>query len=354
MASRTFFSVLVFLALLTFVSFSNAFKFCDTECSKRKNIILILGRGGINERLFLYSKMSGVANYLCAHLVIPSPYEALAARYNRYKFVSRNITWRDFVVMQTPKHHCGEDTNDVIQSDAETSGLVMVNNVSTAVSFKTQGISFVWELHDELFRTATANLLWNITTYVQNDILSRHPQSSSSGIGWQLSDLDVTFGMSPLMLHHSERIMTSNKFTAHEFIVFHVRRGDLKHLCNTDPEAISKALEYALGNCPFFISNSNGNTKALSAHVSRMPVLLFSDEGSFIYRSEVRHEIREFGFENVIDGDYLIQEYVQSELSDIYMNNYVTYRIATAIQMQTDKLIQIHGHHGCGNRKMCD
>lgn len=340
MASQT---LLLLLVVMICFSFGNTLKFCDAECSERRNTIVIIGRGGLNERLFLYSKMSGVANYLCAQLAIPSPHESLAAHYNRYKTISRNMTWQDFMVMQAPRHHCGDDSI-VIQSVSGTSksGLLVVSNISAAVNCKTQDISFVWVMHDEIVRTPTANLLSNITTYVQNDILSR-------GISWQLSDLDVTFDMSPFMRNHSKQIIANSNLTMNQFIVFHVRRGDLKRLCNSELEHIPSVLQHAFRNCPFYDSTTN----TVSTELSHLPVVFFSDDGNFIYRSEVMRAIREIGFVTSIDGDYVIQQYVQDELSEMYFNNYVTFRIATAIQLYTDKIIQVHGHHGCGQSQLC-
>jgi hypothetical protein len=310
-----------------------------------------MGRNGINERLSLYSKMSGVANYLCAHLVIPSPCDSLSARYNRYKPVSCNLTWTDLVVMQKSRH-CDDDII-IIQSStdftADTNGLAVVTNISAALGFKVQRTPFLWVVRDEIVRTATSNLFANITNYLQYDMSSRY-QQSSSGVRLQLSDLDYSFHMSPSMLQHSQQIMKNSHLTANNFIAFYVRRGDLKRTCNSDLDEIPEVLGTAFRDCPFY----NSTTKFISKGISDMPVILFSDENSFIYRSEVMRATREYGFHNTIDGDYIIREYVQDELPDVFQNNnYITFRIATAIQMQTSKLIQMHGHHGCGSSKLC-
>jgi hypothetical protein len=342
------------------VSAPATWKFCDSECSQRKSSIIIMGRGGLNERLSIFRKMSGVVNYLCAHLIIPSPFESLAARYNRYSFVSQNMTWEDLVVMQKSPH-C--DDKIITQSltgsitDTNTDGLTVVNNVVDAVSCKSQNTPFVWTLHDEIMASSTPNnLLSNVTQHLQLDLLYRFrhrhplPNHSSSSSSLSLSDLESSFEMAPLMLQHSARIMKNNHLTANDFIVFRVRRGDLKRTCNSELDVIPRVLEEALKGCPFY----NSTTKSVSEDMSRVPVLFFSDEGSYIYRSEAMREIRQYGFQRTLDGDSLVQEFVRDELSEVFQNNnYVTFRIDTALQMQTRKLILMHGHHGCGHSSLC-
>ena len=63
--------------------------------------------------------------------------------------------------------------------------------------------------------------------------------------------------------------------------------------------------------------------------MSEMPVLLFSDEVSYIYRSEVMREVREFGFKRTLDGDSMVQEDMRDqELPARLQNNFVTFRNA--------------------------
>ncbi len=346
-------SLFSLLLILTFLWNVNTLNHCTPECTERRNVIVIVGRGGLNERLFVYSKMSGVANYLCAHLIFPSPCESLAARYNRYRSVSCNMTWSDFIMIR-PSEACGDDM--IIKAEMNITGLAIVNNISTAVNFKKEHrIPFIWTLGDEIIITPTANLLFNITKYIQRDMLStRHDPilSQSRRHVVDFNDLESIFDMSPLIVQHTEKIMKNNNLFENNFIVFQVRRGDLKRLCtNSELDGIPLHLHNVFKNCPSF----NSTTKTVSAQMAHMPVVFFSDEGNYIYRSEVMRAFHEIGFRDIIDGDFIIREYIQDTLTEQYDNNYVIFRVATVIQKNTNKLVQIHGHHGCGvNKRLCE
>ena len=114
-----------------------------------------------------------------------------------------------------------------------------MNNVIQAVGLKAQKIPCVWTLHDEIMTSPTANLLSNITQYLQHDLQSRRPEVS---IAFQWSDLDYSFEMSPLMLQHSLQIMKKHEIIANNFILFRVRRGDLKRICNSELGAMPRVL----------------------------------------------------------------------------------------------------------------
>lgn len=340
-------------------------KFCSSECSARKSEIIIIGRGGISERLSTYSKMSGVAAFLCARLVIPHPAGALAARYNNYSPVSGELAWSDLVEIQKPSLYCDQDV--IIQSSSSSSstttatdslttvgtgGLRVAHNVSEALNLKATGTPFVWTLGDEIVTTPSRNLIRNITLHLQSVMSASRSDEVSPPFPTHIGELEFVFVISPLILRHSRDIMQNSNIsttTPDSFIALHVRRGDLKRACNSEIDAIPALLDSSLRTCPDY----NTSTRTVSSALSLTPFLLFSDEGSVVYRSEVMREVRQLGFAAVVDGDWEIRQYALDRLPEKFHNNFVTFHIASAIRLHTRLKILLHGHRGCGHSKLC-
>jgi len=143
--------------------------------------------------------------------------------------------------------------------------------------------------------------------------------------------------------------MTRLHLSSDNFIILHIRRNDLKRGCNSELDAIPTALDRVLRGCSLY----NSTSRSVYGDLQELPVVLFSDESAFIYRSEVMRAVRDYGFQHTIDGDYVVHEYIEDEMSEIYLNNYVIFRMMTAMQMKTKKIILMHAHHGCGTSSVC-
>ena len=378
---------------------------CFRRCPQRINKIYYtnINEAGLYDRMYMIESLGNLAGYLCATLEFPVPHLMLGAWHNQGKKVSAKTKWNDFynftwIQDGTPTvvHAIADPYSPDYLSNPERQ-LYYQNWIQVTSTTPQDTLDHFYSLEvlsQHQPPNATTGFIWNIQVWFYDMTL----YDGSSGLvarqrPW-LNQTSDTYRMLPPMLvpwgidgcwyvqsqppYHMTRIveriwediltrtqMNSTTTTSSPSQtsttkvmpsqqqhatqqsrptvgMFHVRRGDMQHECNT---TLPKMKQYI--TCTLDGSERFGNI-----------ILLFaSDERDRAYIQAVQEMVESYSHVTFIPIDDLVYQHVKyavrhERLPKRYLNNFYVFRIQTLLQSEKVAfLIEQRRIHHC---KDCD
>jgi len=293
---------------------------------------------GLNDRLFILNFVSQLAGYLCATVQSRGPNEWLSADHNNGELVDESVKWSDFRNITFL-----QDGSQVISTYNSSIWEECVHsNNKNLVCLESFGIKQVLEDYQVLERisldsTSNKTVVWNLRENVYAwkkkfaEGLSTLPTQSKLELGngeegCSYISSELPQHVRQLAQRARQHVYDDLNSTTAKVGVFHVRRGDAKHQCDTSIEEIKKYLECSFANTSQF---------------GKMGLLVMSDEINTTYRSQIRDMVNEFAHVTFYDLDEVIKYLLQYAIDFEHvpagrMNNFYLFSVGKSMQALAD------------------
>uniref|UniRef100_A0A7S1UMQ9 Uncharacterized protein n=1 Tax=Grammatophora oceanica TaxID=210454 RepID=A0A7S1UMQ9_9STRA len=328
---------------------------CRRQCPKDRinKIYFCHGRAGLLDRLFMINRVTQLAGFLCAQVVVCPPHATLSPFHNGGNELNDTVGWSDFLTMHfddEPSHHKNAlvPTNPFFTFEnwmnyhetpvfegaefVEWFHVVSDEPEKMADDFvRIQEYSFQQQQHDQLKNTTTG-FIWEITAPLRGLPLDLPPLLSQDDKIIVVDDdeeeeTSSSYYYDPKMrpapgggdqegcvyahaqcasstqevLSNIEQLVRRRGRDDAILVSLHVRRGDTKAQCDTS--IIPKMRD--------FLTCTLEGTEELGRNIT---LLLASDEEDFNYREDLRKLLRPFPHVSMLDLDKIIWESIEDEI----------------------------------------